>query len=273
MELSWFETLLFGLISGFTEVLPISSLAHQTLFLRLAGAENQVLLRMLARVGVIFAIMTTQMPLLLRLRRERRLAAIPKKRRRRNPDPVSMMEVRLLRMAVMASLVLLLAYPLVHQLYQRLWLLAILVAVNGIIAYVPQYLPGANKRAETLSALDGMIVGLSSGFGVVPGFSQMGLGLSAALIRGTQKRYAADLATLILIPTLLVLTVIDALALGSLVFTGLLLINGITVLVASYVAGWLGINLMRSLAFRVGFSGFAYYCWGFALFALIIYLI
>lgn len=273
LELSWFESLLFGLISGFTEVLPISSLAHQTLFLKLAGGNDQPLLRLFAHVGVILAVLTVYMPMLLRLRRERRLAAIPAKRRRRQPDPSAMMEIRLLRMAITASLVVLLSYPLVHELYQRLWLLAILVGINGIVMYIPQFLPGANKRAETMSALDGMVMGLSAGLGVVPGFSRVGFGLSAAMIRGTQRRYAADLAVLICVPTLFVMILIDGFAASAVTISTTLIIQGVTVMVAAFCAAWVGLRLLQFMAYRVGFSGFAYYSWGFALFALIIYLI
>jgi hypothetical protein len=44
-------------------------------------------------------------------------------------------------------------------------------------------------------------------------------------------------------------------------------------LAAAFLAAWLGLTLLRFMAVRVGFSGFAYYSWGFALFTLLIYLI
>lgn len=273
MELSWFESLLFGLISGFTEVLPISSVAHQALFLKLAGCGEVPLLRLFGRIGTVAAILSVYLPNLLRLQRERRLAAIPQKRRRRQPDPTAMMELRLLKMAVASSVVVLLAYPLVYGLYQRLWLLAILVGVCGIVLYIPQFLPGANKRAQTLSALDGMVMGLSAGLGVIPGFSRIGFGLSAAMIRGAERRYAADLAVLISVPTLLVMMVIDGFAAAAVTISGILVLHCVTVMIAAFCAGWIGLRLLKFMAYRGGFSGFAYYCWGFALFTLIIYLI
>jgi hypothetical protein len=40
----------------------------------------------------------------------------------------------------------------------------------------------------------------------------------------------------------------------------------------AFVGSYLGITFIRFLAVKVGFSGFAYYSWGAALFAFILYL-
>ena len=272
MELGWFEALLFGLISGFTEVLPVSSLAHQTLFFKLAGGEAPIL-RIFARIGTLAAIFTVFLPMIARLRRERKLANLSKKRRRRQPDVVSMMELRLLRVAMISSLAVLLLYPVVHNLYERLWLLAILVAISGIVVYIPQFLPGANKQAQTMSSLDGMLMGIGSGLGVIPGFSRVGLATSVGMIRGTQRQYAADLAVLMAVPALVVMLILDAFTVTGVPFTALVVFNCATTMAAAFAAAWMGLSLLKFMAFRVGFSGFAYYSWGFALFALLIYLI
>lgn len=272
MELGWFEALLFGLISGFTEVLPVSSLAHQTLFFKVAGAEVPIL-RLFARIGALAAIFTVYMPMILRLRRERRLFHLSQKRRRRQPDAVSLMELRLLRMAMTSSVAIFLLYPLVYELYQRLWILAILVGISGIVVYLPQFMLGANKRAETLSSLDGMLMGIGSGLGVIPGFSRVGLAASVAMVRGTQRQYAADLAVLTAIPALAIMLLLDLLSVTGVPFTAFVVFNCATALAASFVAAWMGLSLLKFMAVRIGFSGFAYYSWGFALFTLIIYLI
>ena len=43
MELNWLECLIYGLLSGLTEFLPVSSLAHQTVILKVFGLENPCL--------------------------------------------------------------------------------------------------------------------------------------------------------------------------------------------------------------------------------------
>ena len=57
LELSWLESLIYGLISGFAEFLPVSSLAHQTIYLKLIGASNHPILRFCAHLGSFGAVL------------------------------------------------------------------------------------------------------------------------------------------------------------------------------------------------------------------------
>ena len=82
MELTWLESLLFGLISGFTEFLPLSSVAHQTIFLKLFGGGDATVFRFFATLGSLTALLVVFSPVLFRIRMERQIAAIPRNRRR-----------------------------------------------------------------------------------------------------------------------------------------------------------------------------------------------
>lgn len=275
MELTWFEHLVYGLISGFAEFLPISAVAHQAVFSVLVGAEGYPWLRLACHAGSLIALIFVLIPTLSRMRRERKIARTPKKRRRRQPDFATMMEIRIMRVAAISMILVFLSYGLVYDLYERQWLLALLLGMNGILLYIPQYLPGANKQAESLSGLDGMLIGLSSGAGVVPGFSRIGLGTSVALMRGADRRYAVELGLLLSIPALAVMILLDfAAGVGTVMSISALLVFGcITAAAAAFAASYFAIFLIRFLAVKAGFSGFAYYCWGLALFTLILYLI
>ncbi len=275
MALSWLECLIYGIISGFAEFFPVSSLAHQAVYLKLLGKENDPLLQCSAYVGALVALMIVCVPIFTRLQKEQRIASMPRKRRRRQPDFATLMEMRVLRTAAVPMLVLFLAYGLVAELHQRLWILAVFAAVNGIAVYVPQYLPGANKTAQSLSSIDSMLIGLGAGCGMIPGISRVGAAVSTALIRGADRRYAMELGLLISVPALLVLILLTALSgiWAGIALSGGMLLRCLLVMVSSFLASYLAIFLMRFMAVRVGFGGFAFYCWGFALFAFILYLI
>lgn len=275
MALNWLECLIYGILSGFSEFFPVSSLAHQAVYLKLLGKENDPVLQCCAHIGALAAVLIFCLPILNRLHKERRIAALPKKRRRRQPDLAALMESRVLRMAAVSMLVLFIGYGLVADLYQRLWILAIFLGVNGIVLYVPQYLPGANKTAQSLSALDAMLIGIAGGCGMIPGISRIGAAVSTGLIRGVDRRYALELALLISVPALLALVLLTGLAAmgGGASFSGGTLLRCITVTASAFGAAYFAIFLMRFLSVRVGFGGFAYYSWGLALFTLILYLI
>ena len=50
-------------------------------------------------------------------------------------------------------------------------------------------------------------------------------------------------------------------------------ISGVLAVVFACIGARLGVILVRFLAVKTGFSGFAYYCWGAALFTFLIFLI
>lgn len=275
MELNWLECFLYGLISGLTEFLPVSALAHQTIFLKLLGHENPIFLQLSAHIGTFAALLVSCFSVLKKMRREWRLYSLPPKRRRRHPDHGILTEIRVFRTAGAFVMLLFLGYNLVRGLHERLWILAILLGINGILLYLPQYLPGANKGAQSLSRLDAVLIGIASGCGIIPGISAVGSAISVSRIRGCDRGYAAELALLLCIPGLFVLLILELFAAFTVntAMTGILILYCITVTATSFFSAYWGMILMRFLAVKVGYSGFAYYCWGLALFTLILYLI
>ena len=275
MELNWLESLLYGIISGLTEFLPVSSLAHQAVFRTLFGWEYLAILQFFVRLGVCTAAIISNLPLIKRFIKEQRIQAIPKKRRRRQPDFGTMMEIRVLRTATAVMLLSFFVYGFTANLYERLWLLAIFIGINGALLYLPQYLPGANKQAQSLSGLDAALIGVGAGFGILPGISRIAGSLYVALVRGADRKYAVNLAFLLVIPGLIGLLIFEGIAVitSGVAISGFLILKCVTAAVAAFFGGCWAMALVRFMAVKVGFSGFAYYCFGLALFTLILYLI
>ncbi len=274
MELSWFESFIYGIVSGLSEFLPISAEAHRALYLRLVGAGDYGLLRFMTHLGALLGLLITCWPMIAKLNRERQIASVNKKRRKRVPDSRSLTDIRFLRIANISVIMVFILYPIVHDLHERLWILAGLLIVNGILLYIPQFLPSANKDSRSMTMVDSMIVGLCGGLGVIPGFSRLGLTTSTAMMRGAERRYAMDTALLISIPALVVLLVIDFFAIftTSAGLTFIAILSCLTAGITSFFSACFGIYMMRFLAVRAGFSGFAYYSWGLSLFSFVLYL-
>ena len=274
MELTWFESFIYGIVSGLSEFLPISAEAHKALYLRIVGATDYGLLRFMTHMGALLALMISCWPMIAKLNRERSIAAVNKKRRKRAPDTRSLTDIRFLRICVISLVLLFIIYPIVHDLHERLWILAGFLIVNGIVLYVPQFLPSANKDSRSLSSLDAMMVGLGGGLGIIPGLSRIAMSASFGMMRGATKRYALDTALILSIPALAVLLLIDFFAIftTSAGLTFLAILSCITAGITSFLSAFAGIYMMRFLAVRAGFSGFAYYSWGLSLFSFILYL-
>ena len=270
------QSLIFGLISGFAEFLPVSSEAHMILLGRLLGFDDVGSgLRLSVHMGVAAALVLSCIPQISRIVRENKIASMPVRRRKRQPDTTCLLDWRVLKSSTFFLLLGFLAYPLVGNQGQRLWILGIGLIINGIILYFPQFMPGANKDAHTISRADALLIGLAGALGVLPGISRVGSVSAAGQVRGCQKEYALHLTLLLSIPALFVLLLIDIaqlIAFGIPGFSFITLFCMLISCVMSFFGGYFGIQLMRFLSVKTGFAAFAYYSWGAALFAFILYL-
>ncbi len=274
MELNWLQSLLYGAVSGFAEFLPISAEAHRRLLLLLMGSARNPLLELMVHLGSLFALALSCWPQLSKLQRERRIAGVPARHRRRQPDGRALKDLRLLRTAVFPLLIGLLLRLWTQAWGEKLWLMAIFLGINGVLLYLQPYIPSGNKDSQTVSGLDGLCLGLGSVLGVVPGISRITGMTTAGQLRGGGRSYILDMGLLLSIPALTVLCLFDIVGLfaAGAALSGLLILSCLLAAAAAFVGAYFGIVFIRFLAVKVGFSGFAFYSWGMALFAFILYL-
>lgn len=275
MDMNWFESLLYGIVSGFTEFLPISMQAHQSIMLRLMGSDSVPLLQLLIRIAVFAALIVANKDQLSVLYREMRLAAVHQRRRRRPLDMKSVLEVRLIKTAFYPLLIGFLFYPLTSQWHGRLNIVAILLLLNGIILFVPQFFPTGNKDSRSVSRLDGVLLGMCAGLGVLPGVSRIAAGTTISALIGTDRKQAFHWCLLLSIPAFCFLIGFDV---QSIIVSGAGIVSFGDFLqcafsaAAAYFGAYAAIFTMRFIAVNSGFSGFAYYCWGAALFTFVLFL-
>lgn len=171
--MSILKSIFFGLVMGLTRILPVSAGAHQQVLFRLFGVTQGALLSLLCHVGILAALYWDNRVLLSRLGRERKLAAIPPRRRKRPLDTQILLDGRLARTAAIFSGVGVLAAIFLGT-FDSLPVLAGMLFLNGVLVLLPQFLPTANKDSRSMTRLDGILMGLGGALGAVPGFSQTG---------------------------------------------------------------------------------------------------
>lgn len=277
MEWNWLHSIVYGAIGGFFEFLPVPPAAQQQLMMHLTGtAQGAQSLRPAVSIGCLLAVLLIYYSRLAKIRREKRIALIPPRRRKRQPDMVSLMESRLLRIGVVPLIISVILRPWLSTFFERMWVLAILLCINGAIILLPQFVSGSNKDARSISPLDALAIGLSGILGIIPGISRVAAMTACAKMRGADQQFAVDFTYLLLIPALLAvcLTEIAILVLGGTsLLTGWMFLHGFLAVVTSAATAFSGITLMRFLAVKIGFSGFAYYSIGVGMFTFILYLI
>lgn len=276
MSLNLLESLLYGLVSGLSEILPVSGTAHRQLMLQLLGESGeQGLLRLMIHIGILTALYYSCQNHILRMIRARKLARVPKRKRRRPLDVRSLMDLSLLKTMAVPVILALLVYNRASGLASRRILMSILLFINGIILYVPQFLPGSNRDSRTLSRVEGICMGLGGALSVIPGFSATGLIASVGNVCGVDKAYGLSMTLLldmILIAGQLIYDVLAIASAGLAGITFLAVLGYIIAGIAAFAGAYVSIRILRALLKEHTLGVFAFYCWGLSLLTFILYL-
>jgi undecaprenyl-diphosphatase len=211
--MSWFESLILGLVQGLTEFLPVSSSAHLRLTAAFAGWEDP---------GAAFTAITqlgTEAAVLIYFRKDvgRILAAwfrsLTNKAMRRDHD------------AQMGWLVIVGSIPIgvlgvtlkdqIEGPFRDLRITATMLIVMGVVIGVADRLAardetGGKHRAakqrktlQDLNAKDGLLYGVCQAMALVPGVSRSGATISGGLFMGYTREAAARYSFLLAMPAVL----------------------------------------------------------------------
>ncbi|MFC7991191.1 undecaprenyl-diphosphate phosphatase [Streptomyces pilosus] len=211
--MSWFESLILGLVQGLTEFLPVSSSAHLRLTAAFSGWEDP---------GAAFTAITqigTETAVLIYFRKDigRILSAwtrsLTDKRMRRDPD------ARMGWLVIVGSIPIgVLGVTLKDQIegpFRDLRLTAAMLIGMGIVLGVADRLAardesGGRHRAAKqrkdlgdLTVKDGLIYGICQAMALIPGVSRSGATISGGLFMGYRREAAARYSFLLAIPAVL----------------------------------------------------------------------
>ncbi len=268
------ESLLYGLVSGLSEFLPISSQGHQALLKHIFGATSPEPIRdIFVHIALLVAVYLSSATYLDRIKRERKIRT--SRKRGVQADRTITQEVQLIRTAAIPMLLGIIICAFTAKLSNSVGWLALFLAVNGIILYVPEHLAHANKTAGQLGPLDSLLIGLFGGLSLLPGISRVGGSLSCAIGRGADQARAYNWVLVLSIPALVLLLILDVI---GIFFTGFGTISFLSVLgyfisaLVAFGASFAGIYFMRRILVRSNLTFFAFYSWGAAFLSFFLYL-
>ena len=271
------ESILYGIVSGLTEIFPVSSQANQMVMRHLFGvSEKEPIRDLLVHIAILAAVFLACRGMFVKIRREQILAY----RMRRNPGQVRALkgvyDMRLIRTAAPVMLIGMFANLLFTNFYDRRPIFALVLLLNGALTLIPTYMHQGNRDARTMTSFDGFLVGLAAALSAIPGISRNGMIMFVTLIREADKQNGVTWALLLTVPAMVMLILLDFIAMftvgiGAVTFSAFLgyLISMLTAFIGAYI----GVNSIRMLISRSDYSGFAYYDFGLALLSMILYLI
>ena len=277
MTLNWLQSLVYGLVAGLADILPISSRAHKILLLKLFGITGGTeLMDLMIHLGLVAALFISCQSILIRFNRARALARVPKRKRRRPLDERSLMDHSLLRTMLVPVILGLILYRKALPIERKLPLLALMLLLNGIFLYIPQFLPTSNRDSRTLSRVEGLLMGIGGGLAAIPGFSAMGLSNAIGSVCGVERGFALNMTLLMNMYLNVGLIVHDIINLAEVGLKGTsfeVVLRCLCAGLAAFGAAFLSIRLVRRLFREHDYTGFSFYCIGLALFIFILNLL
>lgn len=274
--MTYLNAALLGLVQGITEFLPVSSSGHLTLLQNIFHMEGaDLMFDVLLHLG-------TLLPILLVYKRDIRalsrgalgLIGMGKDRRRNTPKARYRRRMAILLLAGLLPLPLsLLLRGTAEQFSESTVLVGVLLLLNGGILFLAGHLSRSEKQEKDVNLLDSLLIGLSQVVAVLPGISRSGATISVGMLRGLPRSFAVKFSFLLSIPSIIGAAILSLVEAASLGFDGKMLPMYLVGMLAAAVSGYLGIRLLRWAASRSSFGGFAYYCWGAGIVALMLSLI
>ena len=274
MSFGLIESMLIGIMTGLAEILPVSAQAHGRILLKFMGKGNiPALMNLFVHLGVLAALYLSCQVHILKMFRAKKMSRIPKRKRKRPLDTRSMMDLSLWMTMLLPVILSLVFMRKLEALADNTIIMATFLLLNGLLLYIPQFLPSSNKDCRNLSRVEGLLMGLGGALFAIPGFSGVGVGLSVASVTGVERKYGLNMILLMDIGILagkVIYDILDVISLGLSGFDFKGLVFCLLAAAAAFLFAYLGIRMMRRLAEEKGYGSFAYYSWGMALFTFIL---
>lgn len=239
------QAIVWGLIQGITEFLPVSSDGHLVLVPAFLGLEQPDLATTaVLHLGTLVAVIAFFRRDLWSLTRAR-------------TDPEAR---RLLGLLVLGSLPAGLALLFVDQveaLQRSVTATAMFLLVTGIVMLIADRFRAGTRRVPDARPIDAVLIGFAQLLAILPGISRSGMTISTGLARGFDKLEAARFSFLLGIPAI---TAAGLLELGTLLDRGGVPATAWLGVVVAGITGYLAITFLLRMLARTGLTAYAIYC-------------
>ena len=260
------NAILLGLVQGIAEFLPISSSGHlsvlNNLFHMTTAEDGHLFFDVLLHLGTLVSICFVYWKDIVDMFYE--VIAFANLGPKAGVNQKHYPAARLFLLIVVATLPLVLILPindLVEELYYNSIFIGVMLVLTGCMLFLSDKMQPGTKRETNMSFLDALLIGLCQCVATIPGLSRSGTTITAGLATGLRREFAVKFSFLMSLPAVLganILSLAHAAKDGVdwqympayLVGTAVAIVTGIA-----------AISLIKRIAQKGKFGGFAYYCW------------
>lgn len=260
------NAVILGLVQGVAEFLPISSSGHlsilNNLFEMTTAEGGHMFFDVLLHLGTLISVCIVYWEDISSMFKEVlglvNIGPLAGQTKERYPS------ARLFFMIIIATLPLVLILPIndmLETLYYNNIFIGVALILTGCMLFVSDKMHAGKKNGASMTMLDALIIGLCQCVATVPGLSRSGTTITAGIASGLRRDFAVKFAFLLSLPAVLganILSIADAFRAGIdwasmpayLIGTAVAMVSGIA-----------AISLLKYIAGKGKFGGFAYYCW------------
>jgi len=272
----YLKSVIYGIVQGLTEFLPVSSSGHLAFFQNVFGKIDEnlsgVTYTLLLHVGTLAAVLVVYRKDVLDLIKGffslvKRLFTGKFRFSEMNDGE------KLFCLLFMALIPLVLGAVLegtVEFISAYTWCIGVLWIINGLVFVFTERMNKKTRDFDSIKPKDAFIVGFFQLFAILPGISRSGMTITGGVVKGFEREFAVKFSFILSIPAILgsvIITLVkdmDALAMGG---NAGVFAAGV---IASFISGLLAIKLLTYISNKHSFKSFAYYCIGIGVVAIVI---
>ncbi len=255
-----FDTIIWGLVQGLTEFLPISSSGHLVLVPALLSelgvqvGEPSLAASAVLHLGTLVAVLTFYRGDLMRLLHFR-------------SDRQARQTIMMLALGTIPAVMGLPLRSSIVEFESVPTRVAIALIVTGLVLLAADRISDTHRTIDDLKPRDALAIGIAQAFALVPGISRSGSTITMGLFRGLNRVEAARFSFLLAIPAI---AGAGLLSLSDLTGSDGSFAEIAVGFVVAGVTGYVAIAALLKLITTRGFLPFALYCFVFGAIALVV---
>lgn len=251
--MSVIQAIILGIVQGIGEFLPISSSAHLILVPFLFGwEESSMAFDIALHFGTLLAVLVVFFKEWWNLF----IGALNDFKDKKRTTEGKMFWYLVIA-TIPGALAGLLLDDIIENVFRnKIWLIALFLAIMGVLIYLGDMWATKHYKKETtydkITLKQAFLVGCSQAFAVFPGFSRSGTTILAGRLMGISKEAITKFTFLLSVPIICGATILKV---GDLELTNEVIIG----IVTSFVVGIISIKFLLSYIKKHDFSVFAFY--------------
>jgi undecaprenyl-diphosphatase len=256
-----FQSIILGIIQGLTEFLPISSSAHLVITPYLLNwkipAQDGFIFDVLVQLGTLFAVIIYFRKDLYHI-----ILSVLDGLIRRRPfaEPASRLGWLLVLATIPAILAGLLFKDWVERAFASPLAAGLFLLGTAALLVIAEWLGKRQRKMDSLTWLDALIVGLFQVVSLLPGISRSGSTISGGMLRNLDRLSAARFSFLMSVPVMIGAGVLAGVHLVQSANFGGQVIPLATGFIAAAIVGYLAIRWLLSFLTKRPLYIFAIYC-------------